>query len=433
VGRRWWTGVLAAALLAVAGRAVEAAEIRRLEVSATPEGPALRVEFSAEVVPAISAVRDGEGRYQRVYIDLPEETTLGAQVPRRLAGVAPISGVRVGLGEGGVVRLVVDLARAPAVGIDGAAGGRRLTLVAAPAAAAGAARVSMPARRETAPASAPAPPEIAAPGKPAPRRGGTAAEPAPPKRVAAASPPAAAPGAVPPAPAGRRPPRIVLDPGHGGDDPGALGYAVEKHVTLAIARELARLLEEGIGADVRLTRSGDTTLSLAERTQLANEARADLFVSIHANASERGNLRGIETYYLDNTDDRATLRLVAMENGTAREPPPEGHTDLRYILSSLVQGNKQDTSARLAAILQTNLVAHMTARHDQVVNLGVKRGPFYVLVGAYMPCVLVETSFLNHRVEGRRLADARYRSELAQGLYAGIKRFWHDGQGTMTL
>jgi N-acetylmuramoyl-L-alanine amidase len=314
------------------------------------------------------------------------------------------------------------------VAIDGAAGGRRLTLTAAtarassPAAGAGAVPTTTPAPRETARPAAPAPRAIAAPAEPAP------AEPTARKRAAPASQPAA-----PPVLAGRRPPRIVLDPGHGGDDPGALGYAVEKHVTLAIARELARLLEEGIGADVRLTRSGDTTLSLAERTQLANEARADLFVSIHANASERGNLRGIETYYLDNTDDRATLRLVAMENGTARTPPPEGHTDLRYILSSLVQGNKQDTSARLAATLQANLVEHMAARHDQVVNLGVKRGPFYVLVGAYMPCVLVETSFLNHRVEGRRLADARYRSELAQGLYAGIKRFWSDGRGAMTL
>jgi N-acetylmuramoyl-L-alanine amidase len=419
VGRRWWTGVLALALLGIVGRAAGAAEVERLEMRTTPEGPALYIEFSSEVVPAVSSVRDGDGRYQRIYVDLPPRTTLGREVPRRLAGTPPLSSVRVGLGEGGRLRVVVDLARAPAVAIDGAKGGRHLTLVATAGSPAPVVATAGP----TAAKVDPVPTEVSpqSPASTSPRRSSP-----PPTARTTAPPPAAIV-------THRRPPRIVLDPGHGGDDPGALGYAVEKHVTLAIARELARLLEEGIGADVRLTRSGDTTLSLAERTQLANEARADLFVSIHANASERGNLRGIETYYLDNTDDRATLRLVAMENGTARTPPPEGHTDLRYILSSLVQGNKQDTSARLAATLQANLVEHMAARHDQVVNLGVKRGPFYVLVGAYMPCVLVETSFLNHRVEGRRLADARYRSELAQGLYAGIKRFWSDGRGAMTL
>jgi N-acetylmuramoyl-L-alanine amidase len=424
VGRRCWTGVLAAALLGFAGRAAEAAEVEGLELQATPEGPALLIEFSSAVVPAISSVRDGDGRYQRIYVDLPARTTLAPGVPRRLAGAPPLSSVRVGMGEGGRLRIVVDLARAPAVAVEGAAGGRRVTLVATTAPR------SPPAAKpaSAAPKVAPVPAARPEPSQPKPVARAKRRRPTP---VAKAEP--LDPKPVAPAVVGRRPPRIVLDPGHGGDDPGALGYAVEKHVTLAIARELGALLEEGIGADVRLTRNADTTLSLAERTQLANEARADLFVSIHANASARGNLRGIETYYLDNTNDRATLRLVAMENGTTRAPPPEGHTDLRYILSSLVQGNKQDTSARLAATLQTNLVEHMSARHDEVVNLGVKRGPFYVLVGAYMPCVLVETSFLNHRVEGRRLADARYRSELARGLYAGIVRFWRDGQGARTL
>jgi N-acetylmuramoyl-L-alanine amidase len=421
VGRRWWTGVLALALLGFVGRAAGAAEIERLEMRTTPEGPALHIAFSREVVPAISSVRDGAGRYQRIYVDLPARTTLGREVPRRLAGTPPLSSVRVGLGEGGRLRVVVDLARAAAVAVDGAKGGRHLTLVATAGSRAPVAAKATATRPDRVPAEASSrsPPPASVP---APRSS------SPPPTVAPTSGPR--PAAVAPH---RRPPRIVLDPGHGGDDPGALGYAVEKHVTLAVARELATLLEEGLGADVRLTRSDDTTMSLAERTRIANESRADLFVSIHANASERGNLRGIETYYLDNTDDRATLRLVAMENGTTRTPPPEGHTDLRYILSSLVQGNKQDASARLAGTLQANLVEHMSARHGDVVNLGVKRGPFYVLVGAYMPCVLVETSFLNHRVEGRRLADPKYRSELARGLYAGIVRFWRDGQGAMTL
>jgi len=371
----------------------EALEIRGLEVSSVPGGGAVIVELSTSAPTMTSTVQDATGRFQRVYVDLPAGTTLAAGIPRRLSGHAPISAVRVGLTERGRVRLLVELSDAAEFVVRELDDGRRLLIAA---------------RADAAPENA----------TPAQREETTPMRGAPPRHRRVRL---------------QRPPRIVLDPGHGGDDPGALGYAVEKDVTLAIGHDLAALLRSGLGAEVTLTRSDDSTLPLAERTRIANVTRADLFVSIHANASPSGTARGIETYYLDNTNDQATLRLVAMENGGGREPPPEGRTDLRYILSSLLQGGKQDVSARLATVLQKNLISQMAARHDDIVDLGVKRGPFYVLVGAYMPCVLVETSFLDHEIEGHRLAGASYRRQLAEGLYAGIREFLIATQRARTL
>jgi N-acetylmuramoyl-L-alanine amidase len=228
---------------------------------------------------------------------------------------------------------------------------------------------------------------------------------------------------------GSRPPgeprrvRVVLDAGHGGEDPGAVGYVVEKHVTLDVVRRLALRLREDLGAEVILTRGGDATVPLAERAAIANRANADVFLSIHANANPGGRSRGIETYVLDDAHDQATLRLAAIENGTSHERYRAAPTDLRYILSSLVQGGKMPEASRLAETVQTELVRHMRARYSGVEDLGIKRGPFYVLVGTHMPCVLVEVSFVTHAVEGRRLADEAYRAALADGLARGIRRF----------
>jgi N-acetylmuramoyl-L-alanine amidase len=233
--------------------------------------------------------------------------------------------------------------------------------------------------------------------------------------------------------AGPRGVRIVLDPGHGGDDPGARGYAVEKEVTLDIATRLAGLLRERLGADVVLTRRRDATLPLAARTARANAEGADLFLSIHANASRNPRLHGIETYYLNNTNDRAAIRLAAMENGLAQIGPLPRRADLRFILSDLVQVGKMEESVALARAVQRSLVLHLRRRYPTVTDLGVKRGPFYVLVGAYMPCVLVETSFLSHPAEGRRLANETYRTEIAEGLYAGVERFLADSRRARTL
>ncbi len=226
--------------------------------------------------------------------------------------------------------------------------------------------------------------------------------------------------------------RIVLDPGHGGNDPGAQGVdgVLEKDVTLAIAKKLKRRLEDGLHAEVVLTRTSDVTRTLAERTAFANARGADLFISIHTNADVAGRLHGIETYTLNNSNDRATIRLAKMENGPGFRTP---RGSLSFILSDLVQSGKEEESNALAERLQYRMLSRLRNRYPDVRDLGVKRGPFYVLVGAYMPCVLVETSFLSHPVEGRRLATEDYQAEVVEGLYLGVADFFGDARLAKTL
>jgi N-acetylmuramoyl-L-alanine amidase len=376
----------AACLVLVGAATAGAVELRRLDVSPGDAGASVRLILSA---PARATVKETAeaGMGSRVCVDLPRGTRLGRGAARGAAAVPPLTRVRTGLAEGGVVRVVLDLEPDGSYRVRQRRRGAVVTI------------------------------EISAAAEP-PRAEAT------PREVPAAVPPRQAHAAVPA--------KIVLDPGHGGDDPGAQGYAVEKEVTLAIARRVAALLDERLGAEVVLTRTADTTLPLSARTAQANAADADLFVSIHANASPSRRRRGIETYYLNNTSDRATIRLAAMENGLDLIRPAGG-TDLRYILSDLVQVGKMEESIALARAVQGRLVGRLRRRHADVVDLGVKQGPFYVLVGAYMPCVLVETSFLTHPTEGPRLASAGYREAVAEGIYDGIARFLADSRRARTL
>jgi N-acetylmuramoyl-L-alanine amidase len=253
-------------------------------------------------------------------------------------------------------------------------------------------------------------------------------------------PPSAPPAGVPLARGGRagtraeRSPestrtfRVVIDPGHGGKDPGARGLRglVEKDVVLNVSKLLAARLR-GDGVEVFLTRRDDRFLSLEERTAIANSQGADLFLSVHANASSNTALRGVEIYYLNNTDNRGTLRLAAMENNLRwdpHDPKLAGEIpDLSYILSDLRQTYKVEESKQLAEQLQGAVVSRLAAEWEGVEDLGVKEGPFYVLVGAYMPCVLVEVSFLTNSVDGRRLGTAKYQRALAEGIYEGVRRY----------
>jgi N-acetylmuramoyl-L-alanine amidase len=232
--------------------------------------------------------------------------------------------------------------------------------------------------------------------------------------------------------------RVVLDPGHGGTDPGAHGLRGidEKEVVLAISKLLADELRAD-GIDVSMTRSDDRFLSLEERTALANAQGADLFISVHANASTNPGLRGVEIYYLNNTDNRGTLRLAAMENNLRWNPhDPRLQTeipDLSYILSDLRQTYKVEESKQLAEALQQSVVSRLASDYDGVEDLGVKEGPFYVLVGAYMPCVLVEVSFLTNPLDGSRLGTAAYRRALAAGIHEGIRRYIAQTRMAKTL
>lgn len=221
-----------------------------------------------------------------------------------------------------------------------------------------------------------------------------------------------------------RRPIIVIDPGHGGEDLGAQGIdgVLEKDVALNIVMYLDELLRDRLRAKTVITRVRDVVVPLQERTKIANDAKADLFVSIHTNASPSHAGHGIETYYLDNTDDRSSLKLAERENLSVSYG---GSTqDLDFILSDLIQDAKLDDSISLAHHLQDSLYLKLSHYFPGVRNLGVKRAPFFVLVGAHMPCVLAEVSFIDHPVEGSRLIERRYQRLIAEALFEGMQAFF---------
>ena len=225
--------------------------------------------------------------------------------------------------------------------------------------------------------------------------------------------------------------KIVLDPGHGGKDPGAVGAGgvVEKDIVLAIAKKLARKLRAELGVQVVLTRNDDRFVPLEDRTALANSEDADLFISLHVNASPNSEARGIETYYLDNTTDEAAIRLAARENATSRR----NISDLQFILSDMIQNMKLEDSITLAHRLQGALVAGVSKVMGEVKDLGVKKALFHVLVGARMPSVLVEMFFISNRVEARAMAEESHQDALVESLYEGIQKFGQTNLMAKTL
>jgi N-acetylmuramoyl-L-alanine amidase len=218
--------------------------------------------------------------------------------------------------------------------------------------------------------------------------------------------------------------KIVLDPGHGGKDPGAIGVGglAEKDIVLEVAKKLAVKLKREMGVEVVLTRTDDRFVALEDRTAMANAEDADLFISLHMNASPNPDARGIETYYLDNTTDEASIRLAARENSTSRK----NISDLQFILSDMTQNLKLEDSVSLAHRLQSSVVSTLTPHMRDVRDLGVKKALFYVLVGARMPSVLVEMLFITHREEGAAMAHNRLQDAMVEALYDGIQQY-HRG------
>lgn len=217
--------------------------------------------------------------------------------------------------------------------------------------------------------------------------------------------------------------RIVIDAGHGGFDPGAIGPTGvrEKDVTLAISRRLAQRLQKA-GFDVVMTRSDDKYVALEERTAIANGKRGDLFVSIHANANPRRSLAGVESWVLNVADDRYSNRLAARENGVDPDEAA-GATDARRILTDLDARSATDASRRLAQQVQREITGAVRERVGEVQDLGVKSALFYVLVGARMPAVLVETAFISNRREEQRLASAKFQDEVAGAVARAVVTF----------
>ena len=215
--------------------------------------------------------------------------------------------------------------------------------------------------------------------------------------------------------------RIVIDPGHGGKDPGcnSRGGIKEKKIVLRIAKILEKKIEKEIGCKVFLTRSRDIFLPLERRTAIANMKKADLFVSLHVNAHKNKKIRGLETYFLNMATDERSVMVAARENATSKK----NISDLQAILNDLMLNTKISESSRLAHAVQKGMLSLVKRKYKRVKNLGVKQAPFYVLIGAQMPAILVETGFLSNPTEKRRLINKRYQERIAEGICAGIKAY----------
>ncbi len=213
----------------------------------------------------------------------------------------------------------------------------------------------------------------------------------------------------------------MVDAGHGGKDPGAVGPSnvLEKDVTLAMAKSLAKRLEKDLGCEVILTRDRDVYLPLEERTAIANRVGADLFISIHANANKSSKAYGVETYYLNFSKNDKAAAVAARENGTSLKQVG----DLELILFDLMANSKINESSRLAAEVQKSMVDGLSRSYSKVRDLGVRQGPFYVLVGATMPSVLVEAAFISNKREESRLASRKYQDKACAAIAKGVRNY----------
>lgn len=361
----------------------------------------------------------------RIYVDIQGVSLRGALSPGPIREDGVLKGVRVGLNAPSIPRIVLDLKAVESYKVFSLRSPERIVV-----------------DIEAPPEPAAKRPEVAAQAASLSKEGG--GDGAPPaalnQKAASAKPPSsastpsetvAAPRLPTPEAASREASlagrfrrglgKIVLDPGHGGKDPGAVGAGgvYEKDLVLDIALKLAHILRRDLRADVLLTRTRDVFLPLEERTAFANTHQADLFISIHVNSAPSGSLHGIETYLLSEATDERALKVAARENGVRVEEL----NDLQIILSDLRRRGQINRSVPLAEAVQEAMIAHLTRRYSRVRDLGVKQAPFYVLLGARMPSILVEVGFLSNRLGQRRLVSARYRQALAFSISRGVRKF----------
>ena len=215
--------------------------------------------------------------------------------------------------------------------------------------------------------------------------------------------------------------KIVIDPGHGGHDTGTIGPTglEEKGLTLDVALRLGKLIEQKLGAQVVFTRTEDTFVPLEERTAIANQAKADLFISIHANSSDDPAARGIETFYLNLTDSEEARKVAARENALAQA----SIHDLQDLVQKIARNEKIDESRELATEVQAGLAKRMQRASHAQKNRGVKRAPFVVLLGANMPSILTEISFISNPTDEAAMKKGDQRQRVAEGLLAGITQY----------
>jgi N-acetylmuramoyl-L-alanine amidase len=222
---------------------------------------------------------------------------------------------------------------------------------------------------------------------------------------------------------------IVLDPGHGGHDPGAVGAngLYEKDIALDIALKVRTILSKNKNFRILMTRDKDVFIPLVERTAFANSKSADLFISIHVNASPKKTARGIETYLLNWTNDEESIRVAARENAISlkkmKEQMKKYKSDVDIMLSDLRRDLKRDESIKLANYVQGSIVSTLGENYNDIKNLGVKNALFYVLFGARMPSVLAEVSFISNPAEENLLSKGSYREYIAQAIADGIDTY----------
>jgi N-acetylmuramoyl-L-alanine amidase len=220
--------------------------------------------------------------------------------------------------------------------------------------------------------------------------------------------------------------RVVIDAGHGGHDTGSIGPTgfAEKELVLDVAMRLKQLVETEIGAEVVMTRTEDTFVPLETRTAIANEQQADLFISIHANSSRVRSVRGVETYFLNFTSSREALETASRENAASERSIHE----LQDLVKKIMLRDKVDESRELAQHIQHAMATRKGAGTDR----GVKQAPFVVLIGADMPSILAEVSFISNPQEERQIKTPAYRQAIAEALYDGVRSYAESLSGTKT-
>jgi N-acetylmuramoyl-L-alanine amidase len=215
--------------------------------------------------------------------------------------------------------------------------------------------------------------------------------------------------------------KIVIDPGHGGHDTGTIGPngLQEKDLVLEVGRRLGKLLETRLGAEVVYTRKDDTFIPLETRTAIANQQRADLFISIHANSSDDPDARGVETYYLNFTSSPEALEVAARENAVSEKSIYE----LQDLVKKIALKEKIEESREFAGDVQESLHSGLASKSPAIRDRGVKKAPFIVLIGANMPSILAEISFVSNPTDEHRLETAEYRQKIAESLYRGVAKY----------
>ncbi len=220
--------------------------------------------------------------------------------------------------------------------------------------------------------------------------------------------------------------KIVIDPGHGGKDPGAVGFSrkvYEKNITLLIAKKLKNKLEKELGVEVLLTRSEDKFVSLQQRTKFANKCHADLFISLHCNSARSSKASGIEVYYLSTAKTNDARAVEAIENSVVYkyeggQEAVKNYDDLSFILMDMAQSEQLEESSDLAIKLQSNLIKSVKWK-----NRGVKQAGFYVLKGAFMPSVLIEMGFVSNKDQEKKLNSATHQKMIIDAIFDGINSF----------